>query len=533
VIHRIKEEALSRLSILYNIITKNLKLLIRTRSSALIIILGPIIITLLVSMAFSTSGLYDIRIGAYSKEYNDNINSILVKLADKEFTVTKMASEDICIDSVKSGKTHICLILPENLDMTEDIQREIVFHVDYSRINLVWTILDVVSSRISEQSSEWSFNLTVDILGRLDSARQRLADERNAITIALNSSTSTAELASEATLRLSGLNMSFALESFNYYALKDSIEDVSRQLNESSSNDSIDIVGLEYEFAKMEKKLNATSQEAEIVNDGIKAAMSRLLAISQSSKDGKQSIEAVESAINEVDESIQSLNVKNATTIVNPLLTTIKPISTGKTNLDYVVSLLIVMVTMLIAVLLASATVMAEKTSRAYFRRYIASTPSYIYVFATYLTVMLILIFQLAIFIIISHFFLKTQFTANFFVLALVLFIIASFFTLAGMAVGYLFNSEETSAIAAISFSSVSIFFSNTILPLENMPSSIRVIAMLNPFVLSHSVLNKAFLFQASLAKLVPDIYYIGVYIAGLALLIVALQAVNRIRLSK
>ena len=70
---------------LIEIIKKNLRLLIRSKSSALIVLFGPLLLILLISMAFNTSSLYDIKIGTYSDSYSELSNSIINNLNKNEF----------------------------------------------------------------------------------------------------------------------------------------------------------------------------------------------------------------------------------------------------------------------------------------------------------------------------------------------------------------------------------------------------------------------------------------------------------------
>ena len=76
------------------IIKKNFKLLIRSRSSALVVILGPLLIVLLMGVAFNSSGLYNINVGVYSKAYSALSDDLITKLKDDRFSVFKYESED-------------------------------------------------------------------------------------------------------------------------------------------------------------------------------------------------------------------------------------------------------------------------------------------------------------------------------------------------------------------------------------------------------------------------------------------------------
>ena len=61
--------------VLLKIIQKNLKLLIRSKSSALIIILGPLLVIFLVGIAFGNISKYSLNIGTYTESYTDITNS--------------------------------------------------------------------------------------------------------------------------------------------------------------------------------------------------------------------------------------------------------------------------------------------------------------------------------------------------------------------------------------------------------------------------------------------------------------------------
>ena len=56
---------------LYYMIVKNLHLLIRSKFSGLIYILGPLLIIFLVALSFNTSTLYDLNIAVYSDAYSN------------------------------------------------------------------------------------------------------------------------------------------------------------------------------------------------------------------------------------------------------------------------------------------------------------------------------------------------------------------------------------------------------------------------------------------------------------------------------
>ena len=130
---------------LIEIIKKNLRLLLRSKSSALIVLLGPLFLILLISMAFNTSSLYDIKIGAYSGAYSELSNSIIDKLDKDEFNILNVNSE-----------------------------QSIEFYVDESRMNLVYIIINSISSRVSLKSQELSTAMTSTLLNSISNADAKI-----------------------------------------------------------------------------------------------------------------------------------------------------------------------------------------------------------------------------------------------------------------------------------------------------------------------------------------------------------------------
>ena len=91
-----------------------------------------------------------------------------------------------------------------------------------------------------------------------------------------------------------------------------------------------------------------------------------------------------------------------------------------------------------------------------------------------------------------------------------------------------LFRSEETSILAAISISSIFLFFSNTILPLETLPVVIKKIASYNPFVIGESMLKKLMVFQSGIAGVQEMLLLVIGVVAGVFLLVLLTNALSK-----
>ena len=161
---------------IWTIIKKNFKLLIRSKSSALIVILGPLLVIFLVGIAFDNVNKYSLSIGVYSDSYSELTESFIIKMQENEFRVQKMDTIDLCIEKIKQNTIHTCIVFPADLDIESDAVNEITFHVDYSKLNLVWMVLDTLSTKIEERSSELSLDLTTALLQKVENTKTEVAD---------------------------------------------------------------------------------------------------------------------------------------------------------------------------------------------------------------------------------------------------------------------------------------------------------------------------------------------------------------------
>ena len=151
---------------------------------------------------------------------------------------------------------------------------------------------------------------------------------------------------------------------------------------------------------------------------------------------------------------------------------------------------------MFISILLSNTLVMMEKHSPAYFRNFITPTKNITFILATYFTSLILVSVQILIIICISSFFFQSNLLSTLLITIPVIIIITTFFTFTEMIIGYIFTSEETSTLAAISIGSIFLFLSNVILPLESMPDYVQRVAQFNPFVLSETLLRRSIIFM-------------------------------------
>ncbi len=78
----LNKDFVNNLSSVWAVILKNFKIIFRSKSSALVIIFGPLVVMVLITMAFNNSSLFDVPLASYSEGYSPLSNQIIENLED-------------------------------------------------------------------------------------------------------------------------------------------------------------------------------------------------------------------------------------------------------------------------------------------------------------------------------------------------------------------------------------------------------------------------------------------------------------------
>ncbi len=484
---------------LFEIIKKNFMLLIRSRSSALIILFGPLILMLLIGFAFNTTSLFDIKVGTYSSSYSELSDSIVTQLQDEQFKVIKVDSEKLCVDMIKSGELHVCTVFPA--DLTIKSSDKILFYVDKSRINFVYIILDRISTKISTKSNELSTALTNRLLTSINNVNAKLSNTK----IISGDLQANYDTITKLTNVIAEINTTAPPSNFS--SVNSEIDQIKSKNNISSglfSQLKVLISGIEASFNDVVYRMNTI---ATVKDSSVKS----LENIKTSLNGNIQSAKVIEKNIKDVTEDINSIEIKDVARIVSPISTEIKPISAESSNLNYTFPTLVLLVVLFAGIFLGSSSVMEEKTSKAYFRNFITPTKNILFVLAQYMSNIIIIVLQMVILFVVMLLITKTSLGSSVLLnILLVLFLTGTIFILLGMTIGYLFKGQETANIGAISIGALLLFFSNTILPIETLPKGIRDIVQFNPFILGEAGLKKIILFGEPLKNISFSIYVLA-----------------------
>ncbi|MBT4352101.1 ABC transporter permease, partial [archaeon] len=540
---------------LLKIIIKNFKLLFRSKTSALIIVLGPLLIMLLVGISFNTFDTFNLNIGVYSPEKSEMVDSFLDKLDSNNYNLINYDSQKGCVKGIEVGVIHTCISFPPDFKIENDKTNEIVFYVDQSKINLVYLIRDILTSSIQNRSEEISQDLTSEIVTKIFETRTGLTEsssdavsiiskndeilvesevaKTNLANIDLNVvENPNVNLVSDAVSILSGLfseikseakliakDAESLIDDLEDYGSLDSnqtkiIDEAKDELNNATSridaiySDSQDethiiltsVQSIENTITDMTGKLQTASNA---INNNIVA---RVESIQSKSESLKTDVESLNQKINDLIKNIDSVKITNAENIVSPITTRIENVLQSRSQINFLFPSMIVLLMMFIGMLLPSILIVMEKNSRAYFRIFTTPNKDRIFILATFLTSFFILVMQLFFIILLSKYYFNIEdIFNNLAMFSLNLILVMSFFILVGMFIGYLFDTEEIVTMVSFSIGALLLFTSGLIFPVESMPTYLIDKIKFNPAVIGTKMIRETMLFKFDCVSIKPN----------------------------
>lgn len=486
---------------LFELIIKNFKLLFRNKTSTFIFIVGPMAIVLLLGLAFNTADIYGLKLGAYSKSYNNLSNDILTRLSE-QFTITKTESIQECIDGVKLSDWHVCLIFPEDFKITGN--NSIDFYVNPTKMNLVYIITNMLSAKISRETEEISTMLVETILQRINSIKSEIEKDEPLAKDIKTSMNLVKDSVTKISADISALDASFSESDFRAAKIEEEITTIRQEIlkiNKANENVTdansksiiqqaydniiVNISILDSDISNLSKAVNLTSAKMKKIAELQGSANSDLSYVSLQLSQNIQKISSLQDSIKIIKEQV-AISVSTAT-IVKPINTIIKEVTSERRYTGFVFPLLVVLLLMFGGIFLGSILVISEKTSRAYFRNLVLPVRRITFILASYITTMIILLVEIAIVLGVAYFFTKTPVSPS---LMLLVFIVGTVFVFIGLMVGYFSKTTEMAMLISIALVALLLFFSNIILPIEAI-AYLKEVAMYNPFTIATTLVKE------------------------------------------
>jgi len=550
---------------LLSTLIKNFKLIARSKGSALVVLLAPLLIVIIVGVGFTDFSQTTLNIGIHTPDNNNLTHRFISSINTSENNLILYSTEKECVENIKSGVILACIIFPENFVIKNNKTNEVKVYVDESRINLVYKIISSLSSNLDVESGQVSQELTsqlLQILGR--SSTQVESNLATIISLKAKSqqmestrATSDNQLSnlnvSEVPVDMSGLSDSAASIQSDFTSIrnrasttvtkgydllavityngteKDDLESALSSLNSSvtSTNTTLsELTDFVNKISAVQISVDALQTQLAQSRAVKSTVLSNLNTMSENLNRMTTDLDSVKKKQESVLNDIKSFHVTNAGNIVNPITTKIETVSSSNSKLTFSFPYLLMLVVMFVGMMLSSTLIFMEKDSRAFFRNFTLPTKSAFFISTTFLTSLIILLVQVIIVLLAVNYGLGVPILNNLLITIIFILLSTTFFIFLGIFIGYLFSTSEGITMSTIAIGSVLIFFSNLILPLETLSPIIQKISLFNPYVVASEGIRKATLFGLGFNSLYKDMIILFAYCVILIVLTVVVKKI-------
>ena len=533
------------MSKLHAIINKEFKLLFRSKSSTLAVLLGPLILVLMVGLVFTNATDQELVIGVVAEDF-PNSDEYVVALKEA-FRVVEY--EENCADDVRRGVIISCVSL------TQATPPRATIYVDPSNVNVVYAVIDQITGQLETQTGTLREGLADNLLTTVSITRQQLIEQQEELDAAhlflLQQHERLEILAQD--IRGIRVDVQTVSEQDLLRAQEDSLglreeyqellQQVLRSYRQNSNNESREFVTFfEEEFETLTDRTNASraeevferiAQSMQSIEEQATQASTSVQAVSDQATQVRnamtqplQDISGVSQQLTAASERL-ALNITQ-TDLTRPLEPVVEPVTSQEDDFAFMFPYFIMLIVMFTTLLMASTIIVREKNSSAYFRNFATPTPEWVFVLATYLTTLIVVATQLIIIALAATFFLS--FSLFSFTTLIILLAGITFFTLLGMLIGYSFKGYEGVMLASIALSALLLFVSDLVLPASTIPGTVQTLIQANPLVVSASMLNASIVFGFGLAEVLTGIVMLVLYSVIMFMLIMIVQRLARIR---
>lgn len=565
------------------LVRKNFRNIIRSKTGSLVVIFGPLIVIFLAGLAFDNSNVYAVKVGAFRPD-NVDVTEKMVDQLRTQFKVTEYTTEKECLDAVRASEVNTCLVFAPQFKVGVRPQNQLVFYVDYSRVNLVYALVRLMSEEIGEESLAASQDLTKVLIKTLDFTQGEVRKQRDLITRLTTENDLVArqvqdllaewgdmdlgfneegfsvdELASaktqvkqwsDAALSIGGRGLSKAtsfIDAANALvtssgasqstqdsllaAFKKSVEEIEQLQDDFAKTENLtreSFVRFDAQIAKTIEAIEDTKSKLSSADTSREFSIRVLNSIQVLLDKSLVSVLSVQHSLNQIDGRISAIEITDPEAIAQPIVTSIRPVVQERSYLNYLFPVLSVLILMFTALLITPTLILLERNGPASFRSFMTPVGQGAVVFSHFLTAFIILAVQMVIVLGVVSVFFGSEIVSNVPAAVLVLSLISALFVLIGMILGFLFRHEETATLAGVMVGALFLFVSDVIVPLESMPEIFAYIASFNPYVLGSQLLRKVLLFDAPLVSVLPDVLVVAGYILALSFIVTGVYQATR-----
>ena len=500
------------------VMQRNFLILIHSKLSSLIIILGPILLILLIGSGLSNSGIKDIRANVYTEEKTPFSDSFIDNLKGRSFIIEESGTLDECISGVRDSGKNICIQIKKS-DMNiasqfnlsaEDINRygigsTIYLYADFSKQKIVWNIITKVRSSVEDFSSNIRGGAGIQLKQRLQDYSAKIKDERRDLQEAISILSLIETQITDLKTKLNSIQLS-EIDSYinniqgNINSLNVSHPDIVSLYN----------LGLFWQLKDAWDRGNYIQSYADIMN--------KINEFEINVRSAKDKLEKLDQDLQDLENNMDNLKNLNMDYILNPIGFDYESISgeiSNNTevqleNFDYLFPSFLSFFILFVSIVLSTNFTIKERTSKAKIRNTLSKALGFTFIIGNFLTILFIIFIQCMFIIFFSNYFLNIPLYSYMNNLIIIILISSSVFICLGMIIGYLFNSNETAMIASLVLSIFMIMFSPLINPLETLPDLFKTFIQYTPLVLTEEFLRKTLIYNSDISQNLSAIIILG-----------------------
>ncbi len=519
----------------------------RAKTPLIVALLGPLLVMMLVGVAYDGQTAAGIRVGAYVPDASGLSADVLATLESNRVLVRSYDNESACQDAVRSGERHACLVFSSPFGLAAG-NNTIAIVIDGSNLALAGVLAEGLFTNLENQSTMISANLTSQLVGALDSVQRSAAQGKAYIVTLTTSNTDALNALKTGEAALAGVDASVSVSNISVgsveegtraienatssaiatankllYAMRADLANVSASVNASNatSAERTQVAGLVGDVTEgLEKAINEMAALNRSVNGSVKTVSASLSVVQDQFVQAKDKIavmvgaksavatqlanaqQSLTQALVQVTQLQQSLDaiqaaskdlVTDPSRVARPIRSVVRPLK-ATTRLAGVSPALLVLVVAFGGLLLTPRLVNMERHSGARLRMALLPFPRELQTVATVITGCIVIAAQALVLVLILAL-LFSQSVAAPLSTFLVLLITGVSFVLLGTAVSQLFATEEAALLVTLALGTALLMISGIIVPIEWMPSGLAAIARYNPILIAVALVRQTAVF--------------------------------------
>lgn len=542
---------------------KNMRLLSRSKGSALVVLFAPLLIVLIIGVSFTGTTETGLPLGVHAPDDTPLTNQYVNTLESGENIVSFYDSEQACIQGITDGFVVTCIVFPENFEIDQTQRQEIKFFVDESRTNLVYQLIASIGVDIDTASDEVSRELINRLLSIITTA-ENMASESSSDLVSIRADlTSLASTLKDMEGDLSNLDLegedvdlasvgdlssirsnfedlrtraiTAVSEGEDYFTGNDSASQDIRNALDALDNSVGSTSSADSDLEAIITSLESASDSIDDINTQLSAASTTQTELVNTLSELQGDISNLLEKTNEVRQNqdrilsaVDEFEFEDADSIATPITTNVQPVTAENSQVTFIFPYLLMLVVLFVGIMLSSTLVFIEKDSKAFFRNYTTPTKTSFLTFMTYFTALLIILTQIILIIVAANYLLNIPVYQNWEYSLLIILLSITTFIFIGMLIGHLFNTTEAITMGSITLSSVFLFLSNLVLPIETYSTQIQEILNFNPYILTSEGLRKSMLLEADHNALFTELTTLSAYIFVLFILVIIVQKLSK-----